>query len=413
MPRHSHRCVLLTLLLVTLAMKAEAAEFNVVDPASSGFDSSKLAQIETVMKKHIADGRLVGGMGLVARGNKIVFAKTWGQRDRENKLPMTDDTIFRIYSMSKPITSVAAMTLVEQGKLKLNDPVSKYLPELADRTVLIESKDGDGKRVLEEVPAKREITIRDLMRHTSGFTYGFFGDSEVDKRYKRALVLITDRTLEDTITKLAKIPLKYQPGTRWHYSVSTDVLGRVIEVASGQTLDEYLAEQIFRPLGMKDTFFTVPKEKLSRLAQMYAPDRNGGLKPANPIKSFRFVTPSNRFYSGGGGLCSTTADYLAFCQMLINDGKLGEHRVLRKSSVRDMTKNQLHGIPQTSRSFQFGLGFAIDARGAYGWGGAAGTKFSIDPRNNLIIIYMVQINPTGKFAYAGEMKQIVYSAMRR
>ena len=180
----------------------------------------------------------------------------------------------------------------------------------------------NGGTTTKEVPAEREITVRDLLRHTSGFTYGFFGDTEVDKRYRSALVLITDRTLEDTITKLAALPLLYQPATRWHYSVSTDVLGRVIEVASGTTLDQYFQEQIFTPLGMHDTFFTVPEEKLPRLAQMYSPDDNGGLKPANPMQSLRFVTPANRFYSGGGGLCSTATDYLAFCQMLLNNGTI-------------------------------------------------------------------------------------------
>ena len=340
-----HVAVPLLVALIAIASWAPAAELTVVDPASAGFDATKLSQIEAKMQQHIDAGQLVGGMGLVARGDKIVFAKTWGQRDREQQLPMTEDTIFRIYSMTKPITSVAAMTLVEQGKLGLNDPVSKYLPELADRKVLVETKGSGGEITTEQVPAKREITIRDLMRHTSGLTYGFFGNSEVDKLYKNALVLVTDRTLEDTITKLAKIPLKYQPATRWHYSVSTDVLGRVIEVASGQSLADYFAEHIFQPLEMEDTFFTVPQEKLDRLAQMYAPDGNGGLKPASPLQSLRFVTPANRFYSGGGGLCSTSADYLKFCQMLLNGGKLGEHRILKKSSVQQMTKNQLRSIP--------------------------------------------------------------------
>ncbi len=404
-------CLVSVLLLTAIATSASAAELNVVNPATAGFDATKLTAIEAKMQQHIDAGQLVGGMGLVARGEKIVFAKTWGQRDREKQLPMTEDTIFRIYSMTKPITSVAAMILVEQGKIKLNDPVSQYLPALANRKVLIETAENEGDVTTEEVPAKREMTVRDLMRHTSGFTYGFFGNSEVDKRYKSALLLVTDRTLEDTITKLAQIPLKYQPASRWHYSVSTDVLGRVIEVASGQSLAEYFAEHIFQPLQMEDTFFTVPPEKLDRLAQMYTPDDKGGLRPANRLQSFRFVTPTNRFYSGGGGLCSTTGDYLTFCQMLLNGGRLGKHRILKTSSVKEMTRNQLRTIPGVARGFKFGLGFSINARGAYGWGGAAGTKFSIDPRNDLIIIYMVQINPTGQFNYAGEMNQIIYSAI--
>ncbi|MHC4179257.1 MAG: serine hydrolase domain-containing protein, partial [Planctomycetota bacterium] len=316
-------------LLVVVATTSPAGEFEVCDPAAAGFDSDKLAMILPAMQRHIEEGKLVGGLGLVARGDQIVYAETWGQRDREKRLPLTDGTIFRIYSMSKPVTSVAAMILVEEGKLGLDDPISKYLPELTEMTVLVEAKGDDGETRHEEVPAERAITVRDLLRHTSGFTYGFFGNSEVDKRYRNAGLLVTDQTLEDTVKKLSQIPLRHQPGTRWHYSVSTDVLGRVIEVASGRSLDQFFQKRIFRPLGMGDTFFTVPQKKLPRLAQMYAPNGNGGLKPANPMRSRRFVDSSNQFYSGGGGLCSTTSDYLAFCRMLLNEGKLGGTRILR------------------------------------------------------------------------------------
>jgi CubicO group peptidase (beta-lactamase class C family) len=324
---------------------------------------------------------------------------------------MTDDTIFRIYSMSKPVTSVAAMILVEEGKVELDAPISRYLPELAEIKVLVETKADDGKARHEEVPLERAVTVHDLLRHTSGFTYGFFGNSEVDKRYKSAGILVTDRTLENTVKKLSQIPLMHQPGTRWHYSVSTDVLGRVIEVASGQSLAEFLQKRIFEPLGMEDTFFTVPQKKLPRLAQMYAPDGSGGLKPAHPVQSYRFVNSSNRFYSGGGGLCSTASDYLAFCRMLLNEGKLGSARILRPETVRSMRTNQLDDGVQRSPGFQFGLGFRIDRDGTYSWGGAAGTRFWIDPKNKLITIYMVQINPTDQFNFGGEMKKLVYDSM--
>ncbi len=390
---------LVCLLLLLVATAAPAAEFN----------AEKLAKIVPAMERHIEDGKLVGGLGVVACGDKIVFSETWGQRDREKKAPMTDDAIFRIYSMSKPITSVAAMILVEEGKLGLDDPIAKHLPELADLKVISQGKDEDGKTVFNEVAVNRAPTIRDLLRHTSGFTYGFFGNTEVDKRYRNARVLVTDSTLKDTIDKLAKIPLLHQPGTRFQYSVSTDVLGRVVEVASGQTLAEFFERRIFEPLGMEDTFFTVPEEKLPRLAQMYAPNGSGGLKAANPLQSYRFVTASNRFYSGGGGLCSTAADYLTFCRMLLGDGQLGDVRILKAKTVRTMRSDQLGEI--NSGGFQFGLGFRIDPNGTYGWGGAAGTRFWIDPKNNLITIYMVQINPTGGFDYGGEMKRLVYAAM--
>jgi CubicO group peptidase (beta-lactamase class C family) len=400
--------LLCLVLLALAAAPSVAGEFKVADPQAAGFDAEKLAAIATTMQKHIDDGTLVGGAGLVARGDKIIYAETWGQRDREQQLPIADDTIYRIYSMSKAITSVAAMLLVERGKLGLDDPISKHLPQLAEMTVLVKN---DGQELV-EVPADREITVRDLLRHTSGFTYGFFGNSEVDKRYRRAGVLMTDRTLKDTISKLSKIPLKNQPGTQWHYSVSTDVLGRVVEVASGQSFDQFLHDEIFEPLGMQDTFFNVPKEKQPRLAQMYVPDENGGLKPAGAGQSYRFVTPSNRFYSGGGGLCSTVRDYLAFCQMLLGEGKSGDVRLLKPETVRSMHTNQLGDAAGRSAGFQFGLGFSIDGQGHYSWGGAAGTRFWIDPKNKLITIYMTQIKPTGKFSYGGQMKKLVYDAIK-
>jgi len=399
-------------LLIIAATSLPAGEPEVRDAATAGFDSDKLTMIVPAMERHIEERKLVGGLGLVVRGDEVVYAETWGQRDREKQLPMTDDTIFRIYSMSKPVTSVAAMILVEEGKLALDDPISKYLPELTKMTVLVETKSDDGETRHDEVPVERPITVRDLLRHTSGFTYGFFGNSEVDKRYRKAGVLVTDQTLVDTVKKLSQIPLKHQPGSRWHYSVSTDVLGRVIEVASGQSLDQFFQKRIFEPLGMKDTFFTVPQDKLPRLAQMYAPKARGGLRPTLAIRSRRFVDSSNRFYSGGGGLCSTASDYMAFCRMLLNEGQLDGTRVLQPETVRSMRTNQLTDGIQRSLGFQFGLGFRIDRKGIYGWGGAAGTRFWIDPKNKLITIYMVQINPTGKFNFGEEMKKLVYASLR-
>ncbi len=386
-------------------------EFDVVDPSSVGLATESLAKIKPTMERHIQDGKLVGGAGLVLKNDKIVFAEVWGQRDREKELPTTYDSIFRIYSMSKPITSVGIMMLVEAGKLGLDDPVAKHLPELGDRRVLVKADNENGDVLFKEVPAEREITIRDLLRHTSGLTYGFFGNSKVDQMYTKAGLLFTDNTLEDTINKLSDIPLLHQPGSRWHYSVSTDVLGRVIEVATGQTLDQYFQQHIFDPLGMKDTSFAVPPEKLSRLAQMYEPDGDGGLKPANPLRSLRFVSPANRFYSGGGGLCSTTGDYLAFCRMLLNEGQLNGTRLLQAETVRAMRMDQLEKETKRSAGFRFGLGFSIDPQGVYGWGGAAGTRFWIDPENQLITIYMVQVNPTGQHEFSGEMKKLVNAAI--
>lgn len=402
----------LSLALLVFSSTTSLAQFHFADPEAVGLDSRKLAEIEQVMTTRVEEGKLVGGLGLVARDGKIVHEKTWGLSDREKQLPVAYDTIFRIYSMTKPITSVGAMILVEEGKLALDDPLSKYLPELADMQVLVQRSDENGAVTASEVPADREITLRDLLRHTSGFTYGFFGNSEVDKRYTKAGVLVTDQTLEETVAKLSKIPLMDQPGTCWRYSLSTDVLARLIEVVSKQPFDRFLKERIFGPLDMKDTFFLVPEDKLPRLAQMYAPDGRGGLKPASPMRSYRFVNPANRFHSGGGGLCSTARDYLAFCQMLLNEGQLDGVRILQPETVRQMHTNQLGQNVKRAMGFRFGLGFSIDKDGIYGWGGAAGTKFWIDPKNSLITIYMVQINPTGQHNYGREFKKIVYDAMR-
>lgn len=396
--------------LLVVATPLTAAESDVRE-STPRLDADKLAMILPAMERHIEEGKLVGGLGLVVLDDEIVYSETWGQRDREKQLPMADDTIFRIYSMSKPVTSVAAMILVEEGKLELDEPISKHLPDLSEMTVLVEAKGDNGETQEEEVPVDRPITVRDLLRHTSGFTYGFFGNSEVDKRYRKAGVLVTDQTLEDTVKKLSKIPLKHQPGTRWHYSVSTDVLGRVIEVASGQSLDQFFQKRIFEPLGMKDTFFTVRQEKLPRLAQMYAPKARGGLRPALAIRSRRFTDSSNQFYSGGGGLCSTASDYVAFCRMLLNEGQLDGTRILQPETVRSMHTNQLTDEIQRTLGFRFGLGFRIDRNGVYSWGGAAGTRFWIDPKNKLITIYMVQINPTGKFNFGDEMKKLVYASL--
>lgn len=355
------------------------------------------------MSKEVDEGRIVGCMGLVYRDNKIAYFDIWGEQNRESKIPMSEDTIFRIYSMSKPITSVAVMQLVERGKVKLDDHASKYLPPLADVKVLL----NDGT----EVEPDRPISVRDLLRHTSGLTYGIFGDTEVDKRYKKAGILYLESTMEETVEKLGKIPLLHQPGTRWHYSVSTDVLGRLVEVASGQRFDEYLREHIFEPLGMNDTAFMVPKEKRERFAQMYRPEGEGQLTPANPWQSMRFLNPRNKYFSGGGGLCSTMADYLRFARALLNGGEFEGARIIKQETLALMTTNQLTGKAK-SGPFKFGLGFAISPEGEFSWGGAAGTRFWVNPKRNMITMFMIQILPY-QGNYGGKMKKIVFEADRR
>ena len=309
-------------LLALVAAQAQEPTFKVVEPESVQLDSNKLAEIDTYMQKQIDDGEIVGCLGLIARGDKVAYFKVWGDMNRKKKKAMTADTIFRIYSMSKPITSIAAMQLVEQGKMDLDDPISKHLPALKDLKVM---KRG------EKVPAKNAITVRHVMSHQAGFTYGFFGNSDVDKAYRNVGLLMSEPTIEQTVKKLGKLPLQFEPGTRWHYSVATDVLGRLVEVVSGERFDKYLHKHIFEPLKMVDTSFMVPKEKMDRFAEMYR-EQGGDLKPSNRWASMRFTNPDNKYFSGGGGLCSTTKDYLRFSQALLRGGELDGARIIKAES---------------------------------------------------------------------------------
>jgi CubicO group peptidase (beta-lactamase class C family) len=313
---------------------------------------------------------------------------------------MKADTIFRIYSMSKPITTVAAMMLFEENKLGLDDPVSKYIPEMKNLRVYVGPKD-------ETVPALREITIRDLMRHTAGFTYGAFSDTPVDHMYRQQKVLDRNMPLQEFVAKLAKIPLVYQPGTRFHYSVAVDVLGRVVEVVSGKTLDVFFNERIFKPLDMVDTAFYVPASKVDRFATNYGP---GLVMIDDPSKSPYLKPP--KFFSGGGGLVSTARDYARFCQMMLDGGTLEGTRLLQSETVQMMTRNQLpsHALPMampagapTDKGLGFGLGFAVrmaadpknpaSPAGEYFWGGAASTGFSICPKNDTVVVALTQFMP--------------------
>lgn len=380
----------------------------VKNPALLGFDPQALQKINSEMQSSVDSGKMVGCAALIARKGKIAYSAVWGKRSREKELPVEMDTIWRIYSMSKPITSVAVMQLAEKGKLDLDDPVSKYISEFKSLPVYdSNNKVKEGK--LPTVPARREMTIRDLLRHTSGLTYGFFGDSPVDKAYRRVGILTLDANLQDMTTKLSRIPLLHQPGTRFHYSASTDVLGRIVEVASGQSLKEYLQQNIFDPLNLEDTFFTVPKSKQNRFAEMYQFE-NDQLTPAHRLSSVRFINEKNTFYSGGGGLCSTMADYFRFSSMLLAGGTLDGKQILTSESIEQMTSNQL---PKgaANPSFQFGLGFKIDDQGHYSWGGAAGTRFWVDPKNEMITLFMVQINPY-RGGHGEKFKNLAYKALK-
>lgn len=403
-----------------------------VAPEEVGMSTSRLANIRTVMSKHVAEKHIAGASALIARHGKIAYQEAFGMADVEAGIPMKMDTIHRIYSMSKPITSVAMMMLYEEGKFQLNDPVAKYIPDFARMQVGIEEKDpATGKLILKTAPARRPITIRDLLRHTAGLTYGYFSDTLVDREYRKER-LLSDLTLTDFVSHLAKMPLVYEPGTRWHYSFSVDVLGRLVEVLSGKSFDVFLQERIFTPLDMKDTGFFVPESKKNRFSKLYAPTKDGHVTPALVCYSTKecaekFPDAAQSFlekptlFSGGGGLVSTTYDYLNFAQMLLNQGQFGGKRYLSRKTVQLMSSDNLGMIPGPSPGYGFGLGFAVSkapgeagmmgSAGEYNWGGAAGTKFWIDPQEDLIGIFMIQILPHTGLEYGNEFRVLTYQSI--
>jgi CubicO group peptidase (beta-lactamase class C family) len=392
-------------LTVALSCAAYAREIPTATPEAEGISATKLENAEKAVKALIDKKEFAGAITLVAKGGKIVELKAVGMSDLAKQKPMKPDTIVRIYSMTKPITTVAAMMLMEEGKFQLDDPVSKYIPELKGMRVYV----GPGDKT---EPARREITVRDLMRHTAGFTYGVFGDTPVDRMYRQKGLLVNrDLNLQEFVSRLGGIPLVNQPGTKFQYSVGVDVLGRLVEVTSGQTLDAFFAERIFKPLDMVDTAFYVPADKVDRFATNYGPDRKGGLRVVDdPEKSPYLKSP--KFLSGGGGLVSTARDYVRFCQMMLNNGELDGTRLLKPETVAMMTQNQLpaEALPMVTptrsgadSSLAFGLGFGIRTAptaadpsavpGEYFWGGAASTGFVICPKNQTVIIALAQFMP--------------------
>jgi CubicO group peptidase (beta-lactamase class C family) len=383
-------------------------------PEDVGLSSSQLARIEAVMQKHIESGTVPGAVMLVARRGKIGWYKTLGFRDRAAQDPMRPDSIFRIYSMTKPIVSVAAMMLVEEGRMQVGDPVSKYLPEIGNMKVGVESGE-DGKATMQLVDSAREMTVQDLLRHTSGLIYGSRGKSLVNAAYIDAKIGSRDVSNEEFVAKLSKLPLRFSPGDRWEYGVSTDVLGRVVEVVSGKTLGEFLNERILAPLGMTDTGFYVPADKLGRAAQPWQ-------VPEAPPMTPRFdVAQKPRFESGGGGLTSTMDDYLRFAIMVADGGDFAGKRLLGNKTIEFMTAD--HTLPRPGRppGLGFGLGFEVrtsvgDAAlpgslGEYGWAGNAGTLFWIDPKEQLIAIYMVQVDDRVRIMLRNQFRTMVQSAI--
>ena len=383
-------------------------------PEDVGLSSAQLARIEATTEKYVESGLVPGAVMLVARRGKIAWTKTMGFRDRTAKDPMRSDSIFRIYSMTKPIVSVAAMMLVEEGRMQVSDPVSKYIPEMGRMKVGVETTE-DGKTTLQLSDPAREMTIQDLMRHTSGLIYGTRGKSLVNAAYIEAKIGSRDVSNEEFVAKVSKMPLRFPPGDHWEYGVSTDVLGRVVEIVSGTTLGEFLNERIFAPLGMNDTAFHVSADKLNRAAQPWQ-------MPEAPPMTPRFdVAEKPRFESGGGGLTSTIDDYLRFAIMIADGGEFAGKRLLGSKTVEFMTADHTGARPGRPPGLGFGLGFEVrtsvgdsglpGSLGEYGWAGNAGTLFWIDPKEQLIAIYMVQVDDGARVMLRNQFRTMVQSAI--
>jgi CubicO group peptidase (beta-lactamase class C family) len=390
--------------LLLYASLAPGQAITIAKPETVGLSSERLARIDKVLKQYADEKKIPGAVALIYRHGKVVYFKSFGMADIEAGAPMRNDSLFRIASMSKALTSTAVMMLYEEGHFLLNDPVSKFIPEFRDMKVMVADSSGGAPR---QVPARQEITIRQLLNHTSGITYG---SGLVAPFYKDAGMTVgltpTQGTIGEMIRKLAGLPLISQPGEEFQYGMSIDVLGYLVERVSGMTFDKFMEERIFKPLGMKDTCFILPKDKLTRLARLYRLNREGVLvkDPVDPV-----YLCSQTYFSGGAGLVSTAEDYLKFARMILNNGQLNGVRLLSRKTVELMTTNSigdLYAAFRITSGDKFGYGFGIRTeRGVYdeleslgiiGWDGAFHTRCWIDPKEDLIGIYMSQADGTLK-----------------
>jgi CubicO group peptidase (beta-lactamase class C family) len=421
-PRTARPLAVLTLLALAGVAAAEAP----VGPRALGLSPERLARIGGTMRQYVADGRLAGVVTLVARNGRIVHLEATGDADREAKRPMRTDTIFRIASMTKAVTSVAIMVLVEEGRLALGDPVSKFIPSFKKTTVAVPPPPGaPAGTPVSVVPAKREITIRDLLTHTSGISYG---EGPTAPLYETANVhgfYFADKAepIAAAIERLATLPFDAQPGEKYVYGFSTDVLGVVVEKVSGQGLDAFFESRIFKPLGMVDSSFFLPKEKRSRLAAVYKPGQGGKVERAPDAGvdgQGAYVDGPRQCFAGGAGLLSTAGDYARLLQMMLNGGALDGARVLGPKTVELMTSNHVGNLQNEGRT-GFGLGFEITEHvgrsgrhgsvGDFGWGGAYYTSYWADPQEKLVALFMAQLRPWGDIDLHHKFRALVYQAI--
>lgn len=427
-------CRFWLLFLLVFAPTVAAQELETAAPEDVGLSSERLDRLTAVLQSYVDDGRVAGGVALLMRHGAVAYLQPFGWADREAGVPMQRDTIFRIASMTKPVTSVAVMILYEEGKLLLDDPVSKYIPAFKDMTVLIPDPNASASGAPYRLaPADRPITIRHLLTHTSGITYGFLGQKPIADMYKKAGIsdglAQTEGTIGEMAQKLARQPLVAQPGETFQYGLSTDVLGHLVEVVSGQTLDAFFRERIFEPVGMKDTHFFLPPQKRARLAAVYTPKPDGGIEklgegriemgPVVFSTSYPYSGPKT-YFSGGAGLVSTAEDYARFLLMLLNGGFLYDAPLLSRKTVELMTVNQI-GEMNLSRGVKFGLGFSVDlgpdqsgqigSYGVYGWGGFFNTRFWVDPEEYFIGVIMTQRYPSGDVDILDKFRVMAYQAV--
>jgi len=414
-------------LFVCSLTTAIAQPITIATPESQGFSSERLKRLDREMNNWVEKGWMQGGTALVIRNNRIVYYKAIGFNDKEQQIKMQKDDIFRIASQTKAITSVAIMILFEEGKLLLDDPVSKYIPAFAKQQVLDKFNPAD--TTYTTVPAKKEITIRELLTHTSGLGYAQIGSRESNAIYAKhnltAGIGVKDDKLLDAMNRLAKLPLMHQPGEKWTYGLNNDLLGCLVEVISGVSLDEFFRTRIFEPLAMTDTYFNIPKNKAWKLVRLYREDSTGKLvKAQGNMLNGKTITPDyplegSTYYSGGAGLSSTIYDYAVFLQMLLNGGMYNGKRILSRNTVRMMIMNQIGDLSRGDD--KFGLGFQIvtergSARtpsnpGTFSWGGAFATSYWVDPKEKMVFLFYRQLQNTTHGDMGEKFRSILYGAM--
>jgi len=395
-------------------------------PESAGFSSERLKKIDNSMNEWVAKGYMNGGAALIIRNGKIAYHKAFGFNDLDTKEPLQKDGIFRIASQTKAITSVAIMILFDEGKLLLTDPVSLYIPSYKNQTVMASFNPSDSSYTT--VPAKRDITIKDLLTHTSGLGYAQIGSKEANAIYAKHNITaglgVKDRTLLSAMTEMGKLPLMHQPGEKFTYGMNTDLLGCLVEVISGMSLDQFFRTRIFEPLGMKDTYFNIPASKANRLVNMYKEVSEGKLIKAssgmlNSIANTNYPLVPHTYYSGGAGLSSTLYDYAIFLQMLLNDGVYNGKRILGRNTVRMMVDNQIEGVPYAAGTF--GLGFQVVTEknsgsapaqiGTFSWGGAYGTSYWVDPKEKMVYLFYRQLQVRSHNEVVEKFRALTYQAI--